>query len=275
MICQGIPSASASETTSWRGSVVMAEPPFALCAIIKMSSHCEEVVGGFRENSGIFPGGGMRLRFGDCVLDGETRQLLVGGKPIHVSPKAFELLEILLECRPRALAKSEIHERLWRDTFVSDGTLTSLVAEVRSAIGDTGEETQWIRTVHRFGYAFSGPVEAEEGRRRRHRPSFAYRLFWRTREIALEEGENVIGREPDVGIFIDHPSVSRRHARIQILGESAVIEDLGSKNGTLRGGEKVSGASALADGDKLRLGSVDLVFRVFPLSGSTETAERK
>jgi DNA-binding winged helix-turn-helix (wHTH) protein len=253
----------------------MAEPPFALCAIIKIRSRREEVVGGFRENSGIFPGGGMRLRFGECVLDGETRELLVGGKPVHVSPKAFELLEILMESRPRALSKSEIHERLWRDTFVSDGTLTSLVAEVRSAIGDTGEETQWIRTVHRFGYAFSGPVEAEEKRSRRRPPSFAYRLFWRSREMALEEGENVIGRDPDVGIFIDHTSVSRRHARIRISGENAVVEDLGSKNGTFLRGERVEAASSLADGDKLRLGSVDLLFRVFPLSGSTETAERE
>ena len=218
----------------------------------------------------------MRLRFGDCVLDGETRELLFGGKPVHVSPKAFELLEILLETRPRALSKAEIHERLGRDTFVSDGTLTSLVAEVRSAIGDTGEETRWIRTVHRFGYAFSGPAEADEARRRRgHRPAFAYRLFWRSREMALEEGQNVLGREPDVGIFIDHSSVSRRHARIQIQGENAVIEDLGSKNGTLVNGERVDSVSNLADGDKLRLGSVDLVFRAFPLSGSTETAERR
>lgn len=218
----------------------------------------------------------MRLRFGDCVLDGETRQLLVGGKPVHVSPKAFELLEVLLESRPRALSKSEIHEKLWPDTFVSDGTLTSLVAEVRSAIGDTGEETRWIRTVHRFGYAFSGPAEDEEPRpQRRRRPSFAYRLFWRSREIALEDGENVIGRDPDVGIFLDHSSVSRHHARIRISEEGAVLEDLESKNGTYVRGERVEAASNLADGDKLRLGSVDLVFRVFPLSGSTETADSR
>jgi len=218
----------------------------------------------------------MRLRFGDCILDGETRELLFGGKPVHVSPKAFELLEILLESRPRALSKAEIHERLWRDTFVSDGTLTSLVAEVRSAIGDTGEETRWIRTVHRFGYAFSGQAEAEEARpRRRRQPSFAYRLFWRSREMALADGENVIGRDPDVGIFLDHTSVSRRHARIRISEGNAVVEDLGSKNGTFLRGEKIESASSLADGDKLRLGSVDLVFRAFPLSGSTETAERK
>jgi DNA-binding winged helix-turn-helix (wHTH) protein len=218
----------------------------------------------------------MRFRFGKCVLDSETRELCVGGGAVHLTPKAFELLEILIESRPRAVSKAEIHERLWRDTFVSDGTLTSLLAEVRSAIGDTADDTRMIRTVHRFGYAFSGSVEPEKGQPgQRRRPAFAYRLFWRSREIALEEGENVLGRDPDVGIFLDHTSVSRRHACIRIAGEGAVLEDLGSKNGTYVRGEKVEAASSLADGDKLRLGSVDILFRVFPLSGSTETADRR
>ncbi len=218
----------------------------------------------------------MRFRFGNCVLDTETRELSVGGKTVHLTPKAFELLEILIENRPRALSKSEIHERLWRDTFVSDGTLTSLLAEVRSAIGDTVTESHLIRTVHRFGYAFSG-IAVEENVRSpaRRRPAFAYRLFWRSREIALEEGENVLGRDPDVGIFLDHTSVSRRHALIRIAGEGAVVEDLGSKNGTFLRGERMAAASALTDGDKLRLGSVDLVFHVFPLSGSTDTTDRE
>jgi len=215
----------------------------------------------------------MRFRFGNCVLDSETRELSVGGRTVHLTPKAFELLEILIESRPRAVSKSEIHERLWRDTFVSDGTLTSLLAEVRSAIGDTGPETHLIRTVHRFGYAFSGSAEPESasspGRRR---AAFAYRLFWRSREIPLEEGENVLGRDPAAGVFIDHTSVSRRHARVVISGEGAIIEDLQSKNGTLVRGQRAEGPSPIADGDKIRLGSVPMTFRVFPLSGSTDTA---
>jgi DNA-binding winged helix-turn-helix (wHTH) protein len=215
----------------------------------------------------------MRFRFGKCVLDSETRELLVGGAPVHLSPKAFELLEVLIDSRPRALSKSEIHERLWRGTFVSDGTLTSLLAEVRSAIGDTGDKNRLIRTVHRFGYAFSGSAEAEKSPSSvRRRPAFAYRLFWLSREMALEEGENVIGRDPKVGIFLDHKSVSRRHARIAISGEGALIEDLHSKNGTFVRGDRIEAPSRIADGDKIRLGSVPLTFRVFPLSGSTETA---
>ncbi len=218
----------------------------------------------------------MRVRFGKCVLDSETRELLVNGETIHLTPKAFELLEILIESRPRALSKSEIHERLWRDTFVSDGTLTSLLAEVRSAIGDTGPETHLIRTVHRFGYAFSGSAEPEKtpsaGRRR---PTFAYRLFWKSREIALSEGENVLGRDPEVGVFLDHTSVSRRHARLVLSEGRAVLEDLGSKNGTFVNETRVEAPLRIADEDKIRLGSVPMTFRAFPLSGSTETAEAK
>src|SRR5512132_2920219 len=113
------------------------------CAIIKMSSRWPKVVGEIRAISRIFPGGKMRFRFGEWVLDSETREPHVRGAPVHTSPKGFQLLETLLESPPRALSKSEIHDRLWRDTFVSDGTLTSLLAEVRSAIGDTGDETRW------------------------------------------------------------------------------------------------------------------------------------
>lgn len=221
----------------------------------------------------------MRVRFGKCVLDSETRELSVGGEAVHLTPKAFELLEILIESRPRAISKAEIHERLWRDTFVSDGTLTSLLAEVRSAIGDAGHEeagneARLIRTVHRFGYAFSGSAEPETVKPPgRPRVAFAYRLFWRAREIALEPGENVLGRDPQVGVFIDHTSVSRQHARIVISGEGAVLEDLHSKNGTFARGARVEAPLPIADGDEIRLGSVPMTFRVFPLSGSTDTAE--
>ena len=79
----------------------------------------------------------MRVRFGECVLDSDTQQLSVSGEAVHLSPKAFQFLELLLEICPKALSKSEIHERLWPGTFVSDGALASLLVEVRSAIGDS------------------------------------------------------------------------------------------------------------------------------------------
>jgi DNA-binding winged helix-turn-helix (wHTH) protein len=215
----------------------------------------------------------VRTRFGECMLDSDTRELLVRGAPVHLSPKGLQFLELLLENRPRALSKTEIHEKLWPGTFVSDGTLTSLLAEVRSAIEDEAHEPRFVRTVHRFGYAFSGAAEEARAPRRVPAPRVAYRLFWGPREIALEEGETVLGRDPDATAFIDHTSVSRHHARIVIAGDRVTVEDLESKNGTFLGGKKLDAPTPLTDGDELKLGSVSLTFRVFPLSGSTATAE--
>ncbi len=213
------------------------------------------------------------MRFGECLLDSDTRELLVRGAPVHLSPKGLQFLELLLENRPRALSKAEIHEKLWPGTFVSDGTLTSLLAEVRSAIEDEAHEPRFVRTVHRFGYAFSGTAEEERPLRgARHAPRVAYRLFWGPREIAIEEGETILGRDPDATAFIDHTSISRRHARIVVAGETVTVEDLGSKNGTFLRGMKLVSPSPLSDGDDLKIGSVSMKFRTFPLSGSTETA---
>jgi DNA-binding winged helix-turn-helix (wHTH) protein len=207
------------------------------------------------------------------MLDSDTRELLVRGAPVHLSPKGLQFLELLLENRPRALSKTEIHEKLWPGTFVSDGTLTSLLAEVRSAIEDEAHEPRFVRTVHRFGYAFSGTAEEVLPPRQARAPRVAYRLFWGPREIALEEGETVLGRDPDATAFIDHTSVSRHHARIVLAGDRITVEDLESKNGTFLGGKKLDSPTPLADGDVLKLGSVSLKFRIFPLSGSTATAD--
>ena len=94
--------------------------------------------------------------FGPFTLDDETRQLLRGTDPIHLSPKAFELLKALVEVRPRALSKAELHEQLWPDTFVTDANLGILIAEIRSALSDDARAPRYVRTLHGFGYAFSG-----------------------------------------------------------------------------------------------------------------------
>jgi DNA-binding winged helix-turn-helix (wHTH) protein len=214
----------------------------------------------------------MRVRFGECVLDTGTRELTRSRAAVHVSPKAFQLLELLLEERPRAIAKDEIHDRLWPGTFVSDGTLTSLAAELRAAIGDDAHEPRFVRTVHRFGYAFSGEARSEAAVSPGGAARFAWRLFWGLREIALEEGDWILGRDAAATILVDHKSVSRQHARIRVHPDGSTLEDLGSKNGTSLRGEKIQGPSPLSDGDEIRIGSVPMTFRVFSLPDSTETA---
>lgn len=73
----------------------------------------------------VFHGKAMRIRFGECQLDSTTRELIARGKAVPLAPKGFQLLELLLTNRPRALSKAEILERVWPGTFVSEGSLTS------------------------------------------------------------------------------------------------------------------------------------------------------
>ncbi|HYI11596.1 MAG TPA: winged helix-turn-helix domain-containing protein [Thermoanaerobaculia bacterium] len=100
----------------------------------------------------------MRLLFGDCTFDSDARTLQRGGESVRLSGKAFQLLELLLTARPNPIGKTDLFARLWPDTFVSEANLASLVKEIRAAIGDDARAPKYVRTVHRFGYAFSGPV---------------------------------------------------------------------------------------------------------------------
>jgi DNA-binding winged helix-turn-helix (wHTH) protein len=93
-------------------------------------------------------------RFGRFVLDSLARRLLCEGRPVHLSPKAFGLLEVLVETRPKAWSKQELHEHLWPDVVVVDANLANLVAELRHALDDDATRPRFIRTVPRFGYAF-------------------------------------------------------------------------------------------------------------------------
>ena len=125
-----------------------------------------------------------------------------------------------------------------------------------------------VRTVHGFGYAFAASAREIEA------PDAVRVLNWivfNGRERSLEEGEHVLGRDADVAIPLSSSTVSRNHARITITGPVAVLEDLGSKNGTLLQGQPVTAPIELTDGDRIRIGAFELVFRSLMSAGSTET----
>jgi DNA-binding winged helix-turn-helix (wHTH) protein len=219
----------------------------------------------------------VRLLIDDLTFDLEARRLVRGRDEIHLSPKAFELLKTLIEQRPRALSKRELHEQLWPATFVSETNLANLIAEVRDALGETARQPRFIRTVHRFGYAFSGnaveapgarPVEGVPANEPLAPTGFCW-LLLDGKRLPLRTGENILGREPDEGIRIDSPTVSRRHARISVSADAASLEDLQSKNGTFLAGEPVTAAVPLADGDEIGVGSVVLRFRMRSRSTAT------
>jgi DNA-binding winged helix-turn-helix (wHTH) protein len=218
----------------------------------------------------------MRVSFADCVVDLERRQLFRRDRDVHVTPKAFDLLALLLGERPRAIAKTEIHDRLWPGTFVTESNLTTLVTELRAALGDSARSPRYVKTVPRFGYAFCASatevVEPPPGRRRRVRH---FTLSWADGQVALHDGENVIGREEDATAWIESASVSRRHARIVISEGTATLEDLGSKNGTTYRGQRITSPVVLTSDEVIVVGLVPLRFRSSQGAPSTRTVAKR
>lgn len=218
----------------------------------------------------------MRYTFGPFLLDTDTRELARDGEPLHITPKALRLLELLIEERSKAVAKEELMERLWPEQFVVEANLASLVAELRKVLGDRVQKPRYLRTVHRHGYAFRGDAALAPDRPQGAGAALAHhRLYLGSREVALPEGESLLGRDPEAAVWLDHASVSRRHARIVVAAEQATLEDLESKNGTFRGADKVGGPVPLADGDRLKLGSMWVTYRCLPLPEETKTAHTR
>jgi len=218
----------------------------------------------------------MRLAFGDCVFDSDLRELSRGGQPVHLTPKGLRLLELLLERRPRPVSKPQIRDAVWPETAVAEGSLANVVFEVRTALGDDPRQPRFLRTVHAFGYAFCGEArEAESpdaaGDARRIVPPAPFRLVAPEGEFGLDEGENLIGRDADCTVCIRSTTVSRHHARILVRGEEALVEDLGSKNGTFLSGARIDRPTPLKDGDALQIGSIRATFRSFTPESSTES----
>ena len=80
----------------------------------------------------------MVYRFGDYTLDPRRHRLQRAGQPVRLRPKAFQILQYLLEHRDRTVLKQELYEHVWPQAFVSEATLESTVRAVRRAVGDSG-----------------------------------------------------------------------------------------------------------------------------------------
>jgi DNA-binding winged helix-turn-helix (wHTH) protein len=209
------------------------------------------------------------VRFDEFTFDLSTRQLRRGATSVHLTLKAFDLLALLIERRPAAVSKEDIQARLWPDTFVSEANLPSLVAEIRTALGDTARTPRFIRTVHGFGYAFSGTAHIPESSGAPQQRS-RYSLTWESRHLPLFEGENIVGRDRDVAVWLDGTSISRRHCMILVSGPTVTVKDLDSKNGTYVRDQRLTSPAPASAGDRIRVGSLVLTLRLDDMA-STET----
>jgi DNA-binding winged helix-turn-helix (wHTH) protein len=208
----------------------------------------------------------MRLKFEDCVLDLRARQLARGEQIVPLEPKMYELLEVLIKRRPAVVTNNELDELLWPQVYVARTSLTRLVSELRTALGDTPRDSHIIRTVYKTGYAFCANVTSM--------PSpgavpATIEVVWKKQSLPLTDGEHIAGRDSECSLVIDATTVSRRHARITVVSGTATIEDLGSTNGTHVDGKRISAPTRLAPGSELALGSEVLRVRVRNSSAPT------
>jgi DNA-binding winged helix-turn-helix (wHTH) protein len=190
--------------------------------------------------------------FGVYEFDPAARLLTRGGEPVHLTAKAIDLLLLLVSRRPAAVAKKMIQQSLWPDTFVSDVSLTTLVFELRGALGESARKPRFIRTVHGYGYAF----QSDDGTSDTDTRGTPFCIIHEGREVDLQPGENFLGR-----------------AHITVAGVVALIEDCGSRNGTWVRGVRTVGSVRLDDGDDIVLAGIRVMFRVLGHGRAGEVTE--
>lgn len=105
------------------------------------------------------PEGKHLYEFGPFRLDPSERSLLRDGKAVPLTPKAFEILVLLVENRGHLLKKDELIERVWPNTFVDEANLAQNVSVLRKALDDKNGGAQYIETVPKSGYRFTAAVE--------------------------------------------------------------------------------------------------------------------
>jgi DNA-binding winged helix-turn-helix (wHTH) protein len=204
-------------------------------------------------------------------MDLGAQLLLRGDEVVSLTPKAYQLLALLLCERPCVVSKREIQEALWPETYVVEANMPNLVAEIRTALGDSAREPKYIRTSHGVGYAFCGAAFAygPQSSARADAPTTCA-LLGQGRLIRLPDGEHVLGRSSQCEVRLAGAAVSRRHALIRVRGRTAVIEDLHSSNGTHVQGRRISGSVVLSEGDRIRIGEAILRFLLFDPIATTD-----
>jgi DNA-binding winged helix-turn-helix (wHTH) protein/TolB-like protein len=91
-------------------------------------------------------------------LDPENHLLESEGIPISLTPKAFEILLVLVENGNRLTTKEELMRKVWPDSFVEEANLTVNISALRKQLGETSDGQQHIETVPKKGYRFTVPV---------------------------------------------------------------------------------------------------------------------
>jgi predicted ATPase len=154
------------------------------------------------------------LRFGDHRLDLADQRLWHGEHAVPLGPKAFAVLQVLVERAGRLVTKDEILDRVWPDTHVGDAVLKTCILEIRKALGDDSRQPRFVETLHRRGYRFlphasdgGGAAVRVAGLCGRHAASTALdaalaRAAAGQRQIVFVSGDAGIGKTTLVEAFL-------------------------------------------------------------------------
>jgi DNA-binding winged helix-turn-helix (wHTH) protein len=96
--------------------------------------------------------------FENYALDIDRRELRRGAEVVAVEPQVFDVLAYLISHRDRVISNKDLIASVWNGRIVSESTLSSRIAAVREALGDSGERQSLIRTIRRKGYRFIAQV---------------------------------------------------------------------------------------------------------------------
>jgi len=107
----------------------------------------------------------LTFLFGDMVLDSERRELRSGSALIPIEPQVFDILDFLIRNRDRVVSKDDLRTAIWGGRLVSDSAIAARINAARRALGDSGEQQHWIRTIARKGFRFVGDVSEDVGSR--------------------------------------------------------------------------------------------------------------
>jgi DNA-binding winged helix-turn-helix (wHTH) protein len=227
------------------------------------------------------------FRLGEWLVQPSLNRLSRGDEKVQIRPKLMDVLAFLARQAGEVVSKDEIIAAVWARQYMAESVLTRSIAELRRILGDRAAEPRFIETITKRGYRLlvavdhvGGPAPAPVPAAR---PASAQvpssmgahtcGLCWGEQEIPLLEGENIIGRTRDAIVRISSSRVSRQHAKIVVTGGRAVLEDLGSKNGTFIRGRRIHRPVELSDGDEICFGRDVVVFRFCYPTGTTVTDE--
>lgn len=209
------------------------------------------------------------FRFGEFELDVAAYALRRNGLGVRLEKVPMEVLVLLVRRAGLLVSRADIQAAVWgSDVFVDqDAAINTAVRKIRRTLGDDAEQPRFVETVVGKGYRFVAPVLQQDEGPPPRLPN--YLLARGQRQFVLAAGENVLGRDPHATVYIDHPSVSRRHARITIEPARAVLEDLQSRNGTFLEGRPVEAPAELHHGVIIGVGPIALTFMVVSAGAST------